>query len=156
MLHAAVIIGIALTAAQAIAEEGFIGDQNGCKVANPNPKPDESVQWNGPCLDGYADGKGKLQWYLKGVPSTRYEGTLRSGLLSGQGKLTMPDGASYDGQWLAGKQEGKGVQSMSDGSRYEGQWKNGQPDGRGVFHNSAGETVEGEWSDGAYVGPEEK
>ena len=156
MLPAVAVIGIALTIAQAKAEEGFIGDQKGCKVANPSPKPEESVRWNGPCVDGYADGKGLLQWYIKNVPNTRYEGTLKRGQLAGQGKLTMPDGATYDGHWLAGKQQGKGVQSMPDGSRYEGEWKNGQPDGRGVFRNAAGETLDGEWSEGGYVGPEEK
>ena len=88
-------------------------------------------------MDGYADGKGLLQWYIKNVPNTRYEGALQRGQLSGKGKLTMPDGPTYDGHWLAGKQQGKGVQSMPDGSRYEGEWKNGQPDGRGVFRNAA-------------------
>jgi len=156
MLAVVAVIGIALTVGHVKAEEGFIADQKGCKVANPSPKPEESVRWNGPCVDGYADGKGLLQWYIKTVPSTRYEGALKRGQLTGQGKLTMPDGASYDGQWLAGKQQGKGVQSMPDGSRYEGEWKNGQPDGRGVFRNTAGETLDGEWSEGAYVGPEAK
>lgn len=152
----ALAICIALAASQAFAEEGFIVDQKGCKVSNPNPKPDESVAWSGKCVDEYADGKGLLQWYVSGVPSTRYEGTLRGGLLAGQGKLTMPDGASYEGGWLAGKQEGKGVQTMPDGRRYEGEWKNGQPHGRGVLRNAAGETLEGEWNEGAYVGPEQE
>jgi hypothetical protein len=152
----ALAICIALAASQALAQEGFIADKKGCKVSNPNPKADESVAWSGKCVDGYADGKGLLQWYVNGVPSTRYEGTLRGGLLAGQGKLTMPDGASYEGGWLAGKQEGKGVQAMPDGTRYEGEWKNGKPDGRGVLRNAAGETLEGEWSEGAYVGPGQK
>jgi hypothetical protein len=138
------------------AEETFIPDQKGCKVANPSPKPNESVQWSGECVDGYAEGKGLLQWYVDGTVSTRYEGTLQHGLLSGEGKLVMPNGASYEGHWLAGKQEGQGVQVMPDGSRYEGQWKNGQPHGHGMFRNAAGETTEGEWEDGSYVGEEAK
>jgi hypothetical protein len=156
ILFAAGVIGVSFTAVQVRAEEGFIADQKGCKVANPSPKPKESVQWNGQCVNGYADGKGVLQWYTNNEPNSRYEGTLRRGQLSGQGTLTMPNGASYAGQWVAGKQEGKGVQSMPDGSRYEGEWKNGQPDGRGVLRNAAGETLDGHWSEGAYVGPEEK
>jgi hypothetical protein len=154
MLPAALAIGIALMASQVIAEDGFIPDRKGCKVSNPSPKPNETVEWSGDCLDGYADGKGVLQWYLDGAPSTRYEGTIHGGLLSGRGKLSMPNGASYEGQWLAGKQEGKGVQSMPDGTRYEGEWKNGQPNGHGVLRNAAGETFEGDWEDGAYVGSE--
>jgi hypothetical protein len=148
---ATALLSLALIAAPAYAEDGFIRDKKGCKVSNPSPKPDESVEWSGKCLDGYADGKGLLQWYVNGAASTRYEGTLHGGLLSGRGKLTMPDGATYDGQWLAGKQEGKGVQTMPDGTRYEGDWKNGQPNGHGVLRDAKGKTLEGEWKNGAYV-----
>lgn len=147
-----VAICTAFTAFQALAEQGFLADEHGCKVGNPSPKANETVSWNGACVDGYANGKGRLQWYVDGVPSTRYEGTLHGGLLSGHGKLTMPNGASYDGDWLAGRQEGKGVQAMPDGSRYDGDWKNGQPDGHGVMRNAAGETLAGEWKEGAFMG----
>lgn len=147
---------VTLGASHAFAEEGFTAAQNGCKVANPTPKPNETVRWNGPCVDGYADGKGVMQWYVGGEPSTRYEGTVHHGQLSGRGKLTMSNGASYEGDWLAGKQDGTGVQAMPDGNRYQGEWKNGQPDGRGVMRNAAGETFDGEWKEGAYVGPAEK
>jgi hypothetical protein len=145
-----------LLTSSALAEDGFILDKKGCKVGNPSPKPDESVSWSGACLNGYADGKGVLQWYVNGVPSTRYDGTLHEGVLAGQGKLTMPDGASYEGGWRAGKQHGNGVQMMPDGTRYEGQWKNGLPDGHGELRNASGETLAGEWKDGSYVGPEEQ
>jgi hypothetical protein len=148
-------LAAALVCSQAAAQEGFIPDQKGCKVSNPSPKPDESVAWSGACVDGYADGDGLLQWYVGGVLSTRYEGTLHAGLLSGRGKLTMPNGATYEGQWQAGKQEGKGIQTMPDGTRYDGEWKNGVPDGHGVMRNAAGESLEGEWKEGAYVGSEE-
>ena len=142
----------ALAAFQALAEQGFTLDQHGCKVANPSPKANETVSWNGGCVDGYADGKGLLQWYVDGVPSSRYEGTLHGGLLAGHGKLTMSNGASYEGDWLAGRQNGKGVQAMPDGSRYDGEWKNGQPDGHGVMRNAAGETITGKWKEGEFVG----
>src|SRR5262249_40743169 len=145
-----------LTMQQARAEDGFIADQKGCKVSNPSPKAEESVSWSGPCVDGYADGEGLLQWYVSGAASTRYKGTLHRGALSGQGTLTMPNGARYAGQWVAGKQEGKGIQTMPDGSRYEGDWKNGMPEGHGVMRTAAGETFDGKWKEGVYVGPEEK
>jgi hypothetical protein len=148
---AATLLSLALIAPSVHAEDGFIRDKKGCKVSNPNPKPEESVEWSGKCVEGYADGKGLLQWYVNGAASTRYEGTVQHGQLSGRGKLTMPDGATYDGQWLAGKQDGKGVQSMPDGTRYEGEWKNGQPNGHGVLRDAKGKTVEGEWKNGAYL-----
>jgi len=151
-------IGIcaALLAFPALAEDGFIADEHGCKVANPSPKRHETVSWSGKCVEGYADGKGRLQWYVDGVPSTRYEGTLRGGLLSGHGKLTMPNGGTYEGGWLAGKQDGKGVQAMPDGSRYDGEWKEGQPNGHGEMRNPSGETLTGEWKEGAFMGAREQ
>ena len=39
-----------------------------CKVWNPNPEPNESVTWTGPCKDGYANGKGILFWTENGKP----------------------------------------------------------------------------------------
>jgi len=154
-LLALLALGFALTSPRAWAEDGFIADQKGCKVSNPSPKASESVAWSGECVNGYADGKGSLQWYVDGAKSTRYEGTLKAGLLSGRGKLTMPDGATYDGEWLAGRQSGKGVQAMPDGTRYEGEWKNGQADGQGKLRNAAGETLAGKWKEGAFVGPDD-
>ncbi len=143
---------LALGAGVAHGEEGFMRDQQGCKVANPHPKPGESVEWSGQCLEGYADGQGTLQWFVNGSPGTRYEGTLHGGLIAGHGKLTMPDGASYDGSWLAGKPDGRGIQSMPDGTRYEGEWKDGQPDGRGTMRTADGKTLEGMWKEGIYQG----
>ena len=39
----------------------------GCKVWNPKPQPEETVEWTGPCVDGYADGEGSLRWYKSGI-----------------------------------------------------------------------------------------
>ena len=153
---ASVAICAALTAFPLLAEEGFIADEHGCKVANPSPKRSETVSWSGKCVEGYADGKGLLQWYVGGVPSTRYEGTLHGGLLSGQGKLTMPNGGTYEGDWLAGKQDGKGVQAMPDGSRYNGEWKEGLPNGHGEMRSASGETLTGEWKEGTFMGTGEQ
>ena len=57
-------IGIcaALLAFPALAEDGFIADEHGCKVANPSPKRHETVSWSGKCVEGYADGKTVAQY----------------------------------------------------------------------------------------------
>lgn len=136
------------------SDEGYISDNKGCKIANPNPKPDETVTWSGNCKDGFAEGEGVMQWTENKQPGGRYEGTLVHGALSGQGKLTLPDGTSYDGGWLAGKQHGTGVLRDSDGGSYSGEWKNGQPDGHGTMRRASGDAVRGVWKDGVYMGPE--
>jgi hypothetical protein len=72
---------------------------------------------------------------------------------SGQGKLTMPDGATYEGGWLDGKQDGNGKYSAPGGARYEGEWKDGMPNGRGIMQGPSGEIMDGIWKAGTYVGP---
>jgi hypothetical protein len=134
-------------------EEGYISDSNGCKIANPSPRPNETVTWSGACKDGFAEGAGVMQWTEDKQPGPRYEGTLVHGALSGEGKLTLPDGSTYEGGWLDGRQNGQGILRSSDGGSYKGTWKNGKPDGRGVLRAATGETVEGVWKDGTYQGP---
>jgi hypothetical protein len=135
------------------AQEGWIEDKNGCRIANPNPKAGETVIWSGACTDGFAAGEGTMQWYEDGKLGVRYEGSLAKGAPSGQGKLTMPGGATYEGGWLSGKQDGSGKYSAPDGTTYEGEWKDGVPEGRGVMRNASGEATSGIWKGGTYVGP---
>ena len=134
-------------------EEGYISDSNGCKIANPSPRPNETVTWSGACKDGFAEGTGVMQWLEDQQPGPRYEGALVHGALSGEGKLTLPDGTTYEGGWLDGRQSGQGILKASDGGSYKGGWKNGRPDGHGVMRTATGETVEGVWTDGTYQGP---
>jgi hypothetical protein len=150
-----VLLGLllVLAAACASAEDGWIADKNGCKIANPSPKPGETVTWSGACANGFAQGQGVVQWYKDGKPGVTYEGALARGAASGQGKLTMPDGATYAGGWLDGKQDGSGKYSAPGGARYEGEWKDGAPNGRGIMHGASGEVMDGVWKAGTYVGP---
>ena len=147
---------LALAASCASAEEGWIADKSGCKIANPSPKPGETVAWSGACANGFAQGQGVVQWYADGKPGVTYEGALARGAASGQGKLTMPDGATYAGGWLDGKQDGKGKYSAPGGTWYEGEWKDGAPNGRGIMHNASGEVMDGIWKAGTFVSPAAK
>ena len=152
-MRALVGLLLGLTAPCANAEDGWITDGNGCKIANPSPKPDETVMWSGVCSDGFAQGPGVVQWFEAGKPGATYKGALARGAPSGQGKLTMPDGATYEGGWLDGKQDGSGKYSAPGGARYEGEWKDGAPNGRGIMYGASGEVLDGIWKSGTYVGP---
>jgi hypothetical protein len=66
-------------------EENYISDSKGCKIANPSPKPNETVTWSGECRDGFAEGIGVMQWFEDKQPGARYEGALAHGALSGEG-----------------------------------------------------------------------
>ena len=132
-----------------------IADNNGCKVANPFPQPDESITWTGPCKDGLADGEGVLTFFLSGREHSRYQGTLKEGWAQGRGMLQHPDGSRYDGEWANSMENGTGRREWPDGSWYEGGWRNGRPHGQGQFRRPDGKIFIGEWVDGVYEGDTE-
>jgi hypothetical protein len=136
---------------QPAAATQWLQDKRGCKIANPTPKPKETVTWTGACADGYMQGKGVLQFTTEGKPGAKYEGTLSKGQITGRGALSTPDGATYDGDWVDGKQDGYGVYTAADGSRYEGAWTAGQPDGPGSYRSAKGEVIRGVWENGKLV-----
>ena len=75
----------------------WIADQSGCLAANPAPQENEHVEWTGGCEDGKLSGEGVLTWYQNGEVIGRDEGTFAAGSLTGEGKITMGDGATYVG-----------------------------------------------------------
>jgi len=122
--------------------------KTGCRVWNSNPQPGETVNWDGSCLNGRAEGRGTLQWFKDGNPSGRYEGEYRDGRLSGWGVSTFADGARYEGEYREGKLSGPGVFTFADGGRYEGEWRDDKRNGRGIFTSTSGDRYEGEYRDG--------
>ena len=74
-----------------------------CKVWNPEPQPNESVTWSGPCKDGFASGQGVLLWTENGKPDVVYEGEYANGKRNGHGILITPDGKRVEGAWVNDK-----------------------------------------------------
>ncbi len=103
ILAAAVILGIA-TSALAQDQPGkpptWIADsKTGCKVWNPSPQARETIHWTGACQDGYAQGKGTLEWSENGKPGDRYVGDYQAGKRNGHGVVTMSNGTRIEGDW---------------------------------------------------------
>ena len=149
------VLALASAAVQAAAESegGWIADAKGCKIANPSPKPNETVKWSGACKNGYAEGKGVLEYAIDGKPGARYEGQLKRGRFDGRGVLRTPDGAVYDGDWSDGAQEGYGEYTAPDKTTFKGGWTAGKPDGPGVLTTPDGKAVKGIWAKGNYLTP---
>ena len=151
LLLAAATLAMGVSAAPSDDTE-WIADKRGCKVANPFPRPGETITWSGPCQNGFADGQGVLQWFLDGKADDRYEGQLKLGWADGKGVLWKSDGSKYDGDWKDSLQHGNGRYEAPDGGWYEGEWKNGKPNGQGQFRRPDGKIFIGEWVDGVYEG----
>ncbi len=161
-----------LTCSVALAADpqATIGEP-GCLVINTSPGPDERITWSGGCKDGFASGKGVLQWYAKDVPGTHYEGAMengqphgvgimtrksgdkvegefKNGLIDGQVKIAYSNGVKYEGDAKKGVPDGHGAMVFPNKTRYVGDFKNGRPDGRGVYVVANGTRYEGEVQNG--------
>ena len=146
-----------------------------CQVGKLLPAPvDQSVHWAGPCKDGYADGKGVLEWTTKDGITRRIEGTFAHGAVSGEAKLKVGDKFTYIGSLTDGvpdgegylrfaselryegglkmmRREGKGVQIYPNGDVYQGEFRADRPNGQGRLTYALGGMVEGEFRDGRPV-----
>ena len=50
-----------------------------CKLWNPNPLPDEKVEWNGSCVNGVASGYGTAKWLFSGGSYSSVTATYKDG-----------------------------------------------------------------------------
>lgn len=147
------VAAMAMAATAATAGE-WISDNNGCKVWNVRPEMKEAVEWGGNCVDGHAEGKGRLRWNVNGQSTRGYDGDMKAGRRSGQGvqteasglryeggfrgdfyagpgQLRLPVGASSRGTFVAGRLEGACTLTWPDGTRYEGACESGREEGAG-------------------------
>lgn len=103
ILTAVSILGLiapALAQNQSGKPPGWISDsKTGCKVWNPAPQARETIHWSGGCQDGYAQGKGTLEWFENGKAGDRYVGEYQGGKRNGHGVVTMSNGTRIEGDW---------------------------------------------------------
>jgi hypothetical protein len=99
--------------------------RSGCRVWSASPAANETIQWTGACSQGFAQGRGTLQWFIDGRPAWRDEGDFRDGKLAGAGTRTEPDGTRYEGFWRGSQPHGAGRYLTPNGDILEGFWRNG-------------------------------
>ncbi|MBV8772108.1 MAG: hypothetical protein JO166_07245 [Deltaproteobacteria bacterium] len=124
-LLTSVSVIVSAIAAETSQPDWTLDSVNHCRVWNQNPRGNEGVIWSGECRDGYAQGRGTVQWYHDQRPTDRYVGELRGGKANGYGVLTMGNGDRYEGHWVDGKAEGLGHVLLSSGYDYMGIWSDG-------------------------------
>jgi len=107
----------------------FQPDLNGVLIWNPQPTEGETVLWEGPANNNYAEGSGLLTWYWQGAIVSVYQGVMVAGKPHGQGKYSFADGDKYEGEWVEGLRHGYGRQWYRDGRYYEGLWEQDKPTG---------------------------
>jgi hypothetical protein len=171
------VLGLAGASCQsALAQEArtWIGASD-CHLAAVKPAPAQAPSWSGACKDGYADGKGVLEWHNKDGKTYRLQGSFVAGQLQGEGELHYPngsvytgtfdknlpeghayvryaDGEQYEGGIHMGERDGPGEMLYPNGDDYKGQWRKGRRNGTGVMTYILGGRYEGEWRDGEWSG----
>lgn len=150
LIEPAMFVLLLLLASPALAQDatapGWRADvNNGCKVWDAAPGPDETASWTGACRDGLAEGHGVVQWFGADKPIERDEGEYHAGKLDGRGVSVFPDGSGYDGQWRDSLPNGRGVYHWAGGNRYEGEWLNNRRHGTGIETFASGDRYEGQW-----------
>ncbi len=123
----------------------WISAANGCKAPNPNPQPNETIEWSGNCVNGIIEGNGVLKRLINGTVTTSNECSFVQGYCSGKGIRSWPDGSKYVGDFVSDERTGKGILTLPNGSKYEGDFLKGEWKGRGVFISVDGDRNEGEW-----------
>jgi hypothetical protein len=114
--------------AQQSRPEWIEDSSTGCRVWNPFPQLDETIQWSGPCVDGFAHGRGTVRWFISG-------------------KLFETD----DGEFRRGKLNGHAVLVFTNGARFEGTFEENQPHGQGTLRTEVGEVFSGQWTYGCFA-----
>jgi hypothetical protein len=146
-----------------------------CLVWDSFPRDGESVTWSGSVMDGKPDGKGVVQWFTNGTPSTMYEGEMKNGLADGHGiaeshgyttegdfengRLVSKNiiihystGGWYKGENRDGFKEGQGEEMMDGGIKYIGHFKQDRFDGQGTMTWPNGDKITGNWKGSKLAG----
>lgn len=150
----AIALCCSVTFAQSVTQGIFIADgKTGCKVWNPNPKSVETIVWSGSCVNGLAQGRGKLQWLQDGKVYETDEGEWSAGRQIGYGSQAWVSGR-YDGEVVNSEPNGQGVLMLKT-NRYDGAFRNGKPNGLGTLTSQNG-VFKGTWKDGCLIGEKRK
>src|SRR5689334_14364344 len=129
------VLGLGIAGSQSVLAQdstAWIGAPD-CRLAAIKPAPAEPPKWSGGCRDGYADGKGVLEWRNKDGKTYTLQASFAAGQVQGEGKLLYPNGAVYTGTFRDGVPDGQGYVRYADGGQYEGGFRMGQREGTGEF-----------------------
>jgi hypothetical protein len=98
--------------------------ENGCRMWDWHPAPEDTVTWTGACRSGVKEGKGSAQWYEHGRPIDRFDGTYRDGQRSGFGRYRWTPAELFEGHYVGDLPHGQGTIEIA-GKSYSGRWNHG-------------------------------
>jgi hypothetical protein len=123
-----------------------------CKVWARKAANIDAVKWSGQCVDGLANGRGKIEFLGGGKPVWSGEAGFLAGKREGASKLVNAEGLSSEDEYRAGERHGWTVQKNPSGEQFESEYRNGSLTGRGAYQYPDGARIEGEMSNGFFNG----
>jgi hypothetical protein len=115
------LLTLALTThGQTLKDEWVVCNNQGCKLLDPYYSDGVTMKWEGSCVNGKANGYGKLTKYKDGEYESTYEGEYKNGIREGRGKFSHLDGTIREGIFVDGQMTGKGVMTSKSGQKYNG------------------------------------
>jgi len=110
---------------------------------------DGDFTWEGDCSNSYANGSGIIRWSTN---NKKYEGTVSSGHLTGNGSVYLNDTLLYIGEFSDGKYSGKGKLYENNQLQYEGSFSDGLKNGNGILYEYGSLKYEGEFQQDKFNG----
>jgi S1-C subfamily serine protease/antitoxin component YwqK of YwqJK toxin-antitoxin module len=141
------------TCGQTLKDEWVVCNNQGCKLLDPYYSDGVTMKWEGSCVNGKANGHGKLTKYKDGKYESTYEGEFKNGIREGKGKFSHVDGTILECNFKYGQALGYGKYDLGEGNYYEGDIVNYRQHGNGTLKKANGSKFEGFFvSDRMYTG----
>jgi S1-C subfamily serine protease/antitoxin component YwqK of YwqJK toxin-antitoxin module len=138
---------------QTLKDEWVVCNNQGCKALDPYYSEGVKFKWEGACLNGKANGTGKMMKYKNGELESTYEGEYKNGIREGKGKFKHNSGTVLECSFKNGQAIGFGKYDLADGNYYQGEIVNYRQHGYGVLTYGNGSKFEGFFvSDYPYTG----
>lgn len=142
------------TSPNGVSSGVWVATNRGIKRWDNEPQLGEIVIWSGSSdVEGYATGKGILQFIRNEQAIITYEGEMLKGRCHGKGIFKFANGACYTGDLMDGNFHGKGVYKFADGGFYEGEFIEDEFNGYGTLYHSDGRVAkQGLWEKDEFIG----
>jgi S1-C subfamily serine protease/antitoxin component YwqK of YwqJK toxin-antitoxin module len=138
---------------QTLKDEWVVCNTQGCKLLDPYYSDGVTMKWEGSCLNGKADGFGKLTKYKDGQYESTYEGEFLNGIREGKGKFSHKSETVLECNFKNGQAIGYGKYDLGNGNYYNGEIINYRQHGNGTLKMANGSKFEGFFvSDRMYTG----
>lgn len=138
---------------QTLKDQWVKCNDNDCKLLDPYYSEGITMKWDGACLNGKANGSGKLIKYKNGEYESTYEGEFKNGIREGNGIFKHIDGTILECSFTNGQAIGYGKYNLGYGNYYEGEIVNYRQHGYGTINFANGAKFEGFFvSDIMYTG----